>query len=160
MCKENCLLLSSSKDIVQLGCLAHARRKFFELKDIEPQLTEYPLDVIGNMYKVERGFKSGTISFEERKTKAEELQNNFKTWLEETYKTLLPASAIAKALKYSLNQWGKLTQYHKNENLQIDNNFSERCIKSVVIGRKNWASLSRLYRYSFKLMFTTHFAFG
>ena len=126
--------LSSSKDIVQLGCWAHARRKFFELKDVEPQLTEYPLDVIGEMYKVEKNFGSGVISFEERKTKAEELQKSFEKWLKKTYPTLLPASSIAKACKYSLNQWDKLTQYHKNESLQIDNNFSERCIKSVVIG--------------------------
>jgi transposase len=128
----------SDEGIIRMGCWAHARRKFYDLKDFEFELTKVPLDYIGDLFRIERNFFDGNISLEERINSAETVQKSLKTWLDTTYKTLLPASSIAKALKYSLNQWDKLTVYQYDKRLKIDNNFSERCIKSVVIGRKNW----------------------
>lgn len=50
----------------------------------------------------------------------------------------LPKSGIGKAVTYCLNQWDKLVSFLEDGRLEIDNNRSERSIKSVVIGRKAW----------------------
>ena len=39
---------------------------------------------------------------------------------------------------YAVNNWQTLTRYTEDGRLEIDNNRSERCIKPVVIGRKNY----------------------
>ncbi len=45
---------------------------------------------------------------------------------------------LGTAVTYSLNQWGKLAVFLQDGRLEIDNNHSERSIKPVVIGRKNF----------------------
>ncbi|OMF95265.1 hypothetical protein BK144_06975 [Paenibacillus sp. FSL R7-0273] len=51
---------------------------------------------------------------------------------------MLPKSKTGEAIRYCLNQWKKLTAFLEDGRLEIDNNRSERSIKPVVIGRKNW----------------------
>jgi hypothetical protein len=50
----------------------------------------------------------------------------------------LPRGALGEALGYTLNNWTALTRYTEASFLAIDNNHSERQIKQLVIGRKNW----------------------
>ncbi len=50
-----------------LGCMAHARRKFFEAQNNDRKRAEYALDQIGELYKIERKAKKEEKSFEERK---------------------------------------------------------------------------------------------
>jgi hypothetical protein len=54
---------------------------------------------------------------------------------------VLPRSALGEALGYTLNNWQALTRYTEAPFLAIDNNHSERHIKQLVIGRKNWMFL-------------------
>ncbi len=51
---------------------------------------------------------------------------------------MLPKSGLGEAIAYCLNQWDKLVAFLEDGRLEIDNNRSERSIKPVVIGRKNW----------------------
>ena len=57
-------------------------------------------------------------------------------WLEK--QDLLPKSLIGKAATYTRNQWTALRRYLDDGELSIDNNPSERTVKPVAIGRKNW----------------------
>lgn len=50
----------------------------------------------------------------------------------------LPRSPLGQAIGYTLNNWKVLTRYSEASFLTIDNNHSERPIKQLVIGRKNW----------------------
>jgi len=59
-----------------------------------------------------------------------------KIWLDE--QELLPKSLIGQAATYTRNQWDALERYLEDGDLSIDNNVSERCVKPVAIGRKNW----------------------
>ncbi len=52
--------------------------------------------------------------------------------------SVLPRSALGKAITYTLNNWKALRRYLEAPFLSIDNNHSERQIKQMVIGRKNW----------------------
>ncbi len=51
---------------------------------------------------------------------------------------VLPKSPTGKATTYALNQWEALTRYVEDPILEIDNNLSERTLRMVAIGRKNW----------------------
>jgi len=100
--------------------------------------TEKVLELIQGLFRVEALFKDGTLKQVQRQDMAEKIQSELWELLKQKQKILLPSSFIGKAITYALNQWPKLIEYQKNPILKIDNNFSERCIKTVVIGRKNW----------------------
>jgi transposase len=63
---------------------------------------------------------------------------SIKTWLDAEHKVVLPRSPMATAITYAQNQWQALTTYVTQGFLSIDNNASERALKRVAIGRKNW----------------------
>ncbi len=62
----------------------------------------------------------------------------FKEWLDEQAPKLLPKSAIAGAVRYALNQWQPLLAFTEDGSLPIDNNDTERDLRRLTIGRKNW----------------------
>ena len=45
---------------------------------------------------------------------------------------------LGQAVGYAHRQWEALNRYRENGILSIDNNLSERTLRMVVIGRKNW----------------------
>ena len=49
----------------------------------------------------------------------------------------LPKSLIGKAATYTRNQWQALNRYVQDGDLSIDNNFAERAMRPIAIGRKN-----------------------
>ena len=51
---------------------------------------------------------------------------------------LAARSPLGQAITYALNQWTALNAYMTQGFLNIDNNASERALKRVAIGRKNW----------------------
>lgn len=55
-----------------------------------------------------------------------------------TTQQVIASSPLSKAIKYTLGQWPKLIRYIDDGHLSIDNNRTERAIKPLVIGRKNW----------------------
>lgn len=61
-----------------------------------------------------------------------------KNWLELNLTTVLPKSAIGKAIAYMLGQWSKLEKYVTDGRLEIDNNLVENAIRPVALGRKNY----------------------
>ena len=64
--------------------------------------------------------------------------NTFKDWLIKSEQQVLSKTKLGEAILYTLNQCDRLTAYAQDGHLNIDNNRAERCIKSFVIGCKNW----------------------
>lgn len=60
----------------------------------------------------------------------------FAAWLEN--ESFLPKSLIGKAATYTRNQWAALNRYLEDGDLCFDNNFAERAMRPIAIGRKNW----------------------
>ena len=52
--------------------------------------------------------------------------------------TVVPGSALGKALYYLSSQWPKLTRYVEDGRYPIDNNACENSIRPFVVGRKGW----------------------
>ena len=49
-----------------------------------------------------------------------------------------PSSAYAKATRYVLNHWEALTRFLDDGRVSLDNNGTERALRSVAVGRKNY----------------------
>ena len=128
--------------ITQLNCMAHARRKFSEALSNDKDRATYVLAEIQKLYAIERHITdnafTGQDKLQYRKENAVPLLEQLGIWIQKAYSEVLPASAIGKALFYSLNRWDKLSLYSTNGILHIDNNPVENSIRPVAIGRKNY----------------------
>lgn len=135
-------IIYKSGDVIEVGCWAHARRKFTEIVYIakETGLADIAINYIGQLYEVERCAKH-LIPLQRkyfRRKHSKPILKRIHRWLRRQQKKTLPKSPIGKAIAYALNHWWALNNYLGNGILNIDNNTAERAIKTVVIGRKNW----------------------
>jgi len=128
-------------EAIEVGCFAHARRKFFKLMDTDARVA-YPLKLIGDLYKVERSADAQGLSGKERVAfrarRSTGVLTRLKNWLKTTAANEPPESALCKACAYSLNHWIALTRFLEDGELQLDNNLCELQIRSLAIGRKNY----------------------
>ncbi len=134
-----------TKSIVEVACMAHARRKFFEVAKASyvPGIATTALAYIGELYKIERQIKDiapmGKRAF--RKRKAKPILKYYKKWLLAQQARVLPKSPLGGAGTYTLNNWVALTRYLGNGILDIDNNKAERLMRPIAVGR-NYAEYS------------------
>lgn len=136
--------------IIEVGCWAHARRKFFDAKLTAPVPAHQALLRIKDLYAVEREVKKRLAAHPDdkdgavaerlalRQAKAVPVLDAFGIWLHEQQQRQLPKSPIGQALQYALNNWTALNRYAHDPRLEIDNNAAERALRSVVLGRNNW----------------------
>lgn len=135
-------LVGEVADLV--NCNAHARRKFEPISQGAKGkgLAKEAMRFFKELYKIEREAKNNKLTPEQRynlrQEKSKPLMDKFKTWLDELYPTVLPQSALGKAMSYCINLWFGLTRYIEDGRLEIDNNLTEQEIKPLVIARKNF----------------------
>jgi transposase len=139
--------LYKSGDIVEVGCMMHARRKFHEARTSDPQRSHQALAWISLLYDVERDAKKRqTADYEAfvafrhdlRNERSRPIFDKFHAWLEAELPKVLPKSPIGEAIQYALNHWEALKRPLEAGFLELDNGASERAFKPVAIGRKNW----------------------
>jgi len=129
-----------AQGVTEVACWAHARRKFYDAQDSDEARSAQMLTLIGQLYAVEREAKGAddAARLALRREKSLPVLAQIKTWLDAEQEIVLPRSPMAQAIGYALNQWNALTAYATQGFLAIDNNASERALKRVAIGRKNW----------------------
>jgi hypothetical protein len=127
--------------ITEVGCMAHARRKFFELHVAnKSQIAEQAIDLISQLYDIERETKELDVDQRQRirQTKAKPIADTLFKWMQLQRQKVTDGSATAKALDYTLKRWSALTRYIDDGQLPIDNNWIENQIRPIAIGRSNW----------------------
>lgn len=127
--------------ITEGGCMAHARRKFFDLHvSNKSEIAGQALQYIGQLYDVEREVKN--LHADERRqirqAQSKPLADALHQWMMLQRRQITDGSATAKALDYSLRRWGALTRFLDDGQLPIDNNWIENQIRPIAIGRGNW----------------------
>jgi transposase len=126
--------------IVDVGCWAHARRKFFEARGSSPEEAEEALGLIRRLYRVEVEAKEfepderAAIRREKSAPVLDAIRARLAAWKQDA----LPRSPLGQAIGYAQAQWSTLVRYLEDGDLEIDNNAVERAIRGVAIGRKNW----------------------
>jgi len=121
------------------NCWAHVYRKFEDAKNAEEKLADYAIGVIKSLFRIER-FAQTQSENERVKIRNQfslRLIERFKGWLDEQAEIAAP-TALADAVKYTLNNWIALTQFVDHGFLKIHNNDSENALRAVVKGRINW----------------------
>ena len=126
--------------IMEVGCWAHARRKFHDLQLAnQSQIAEQAVGQIAQIYAIERDAKH--LGHEERlrmrQDKSQPLVDTLYDWLSLNRQKVPEGSATAKAIDYSLRRWTALTQFLRDGQLPIDNNWVENQIRPIAIGRNN-----------------------
>ena len=133
--------LFRKEGIIEVGCWAHARRKFDEAASSRPKEATDILARIARLYhEVETPCKDMTP--EERQRYRQEhavplLAGIFEK-LEELKRQTIPSEPLRKAIDYALNQKKALCRYMEDGRLLPDNNLAENAIRPVAVGRKNW----------------------
>ena len=129
------------KDITPIACMAHARRYFVNAID-HPKLSAIAILFFKELYAVEEEARTNKITHEGRtdlrQEKSVPIMGRFREFLDNNRVGLLPASKIAKAFDYTLNNWQRLNVYLSDGEVEIDNNLIENSIRPLALGRKNW----------------------
>jgi transposase len=124
-------------------CLAHARRKFYDLQGCYEALAETVLELIGKVYANDKITKEQLMSDEERlayhKNNSLPVMEALKIYLEQYRKNHLaePNGSAGKAIKYLLERFEKFTCFTEHPGIPLDNNILEQALKIPIRNRKN-----------------------
>jgi transposase len=133
--------------LVQVGCMAHARRKFSEAlkgqgKNPRQGKALQGLAWIQHLYRIEKQARAQQLSPQARRIHRQQhaapVLAKMRAWLDANLPGVPPGTLTGKALNYLNNEWPKLIRYLEDGRLEIDNNLAENAIRPFVIGRKNW----------------------
>jgi transposase len=138
--------IEGSEDIVHIGCWAHARRKFMDVKRAmsngKAGSADVALSYIRKLYQVESEAAAAAMTLEQifdlRQEKAVPVMEEFKNWLYKRIQYTPPGGLLGKAMNYTLKRWESLVRYLHDGRLRPDNNLAENAIRPFVVGRKNW----------------------
>ena len=127
--------------VTEVGCLAHARRKFFDLHARgKSQIAEAALAQFGKVYDIEREIRNATADERRavRQQRTRPIVDALHQWMTLQRQKVPGNSATAKTLDYSLRKWQALTRFVNDGQLPVDNNWIENQIRPIAIGRNNW----------------------
>jgi transposase len=141
--------------VLEAGCFAHARRKFFELADIEGAArkksrgertgTIYPIALeavqrLDALFDIEREINglSTEARHAVRRERSAALMEALHAWLIAQLSRLSRNHDLAKAINYMLRRWPAFSRFLDDGRICITNNAAERALRCVPLGRKAW----------------------
>jgi hypothetical protein len=141
--------------VLEAGCFAHARRKFFELADVvraakrksrgEQAGLIYPIALeavqkLDALFDIERAAngKSAAERLAMRQELSVPLMADLHVWLHAQLARLSRNHDLAKAINYMLRRWDAFTRFLEDGRVCITNNAAERALRCVTLGRKSW----------------------
>lgn len=134
--------LATAKELKLLSCMAHARRYFEKALDNDHARASYAMEQFQKLYALEANIRAHNAVPKAikryRNRYAKPILNTFYDWLIAQQSQLLPKSAIAKAVGYTLRLWKHLIGYLEDGSYLIDNNKIENTIRPLALGRKNY----------------------
>lgn len=127
----------------RVGCMSHARRKFFQALESAGDEARGALDLIRALYEVEydaldRVPYDAAAHLALRQTRSAAVMWQLWGYLTRQQDRHLPKSPMGRAIAYMLGQWEPLTRFLGDERLRLDNNLSERQLRLIALGRKNY----------------------
>lgn len=139
-------LLRERPRVKRAGCWAHARRYFFEARGHDPDRALPILALIRELYAVEKDVRKAAKTRQEqaalalvlRESRSRDIVEQIEKKLEEYQDQVLPKSPMGEAVGYALGQWTELGRFLDDGAIPIDNNETERQLRTVAVGRNNW----------------------
>ena len=135
-------LFAQCPEIIEVGCMAHARRYFKEAMPTAAVVCAQVLAMIGQLYGIERSASDKHLDASARQRIRQEqsrpVLEKLHGYLNQQQARALPKSPLGSAIGYALRNWAALTRYTGDGRLKIDNNGAEQALRPIVLGRKNW----------------------
>ena len=124
------------------GCHAHLRRYFHEALPTAP-IAQQAIDLILELYRVEHEAKEQrivrtTAHLQLRQERAGPIRERLWLWLEQQQGLHPPKSPLGVAIRYAMGNWEALGRFLTDARIPLDNNASERALRRVALGRKNF----------------------
>ncbi|MCC6645713.1 MAG: IS66 family transposase, partial [Polyangiaceae bacterium] len=127
-------------ELMLVGCWAHCRRCFFEAAICKYAIGVEGVTRIGAMYHQDNKLKK--LPPVQRKAMRQQsvspLIDLFFEWARDAMRLAPTRTHAARALGYALNQEQELRRVLLDGRLPMDDTRSERALRKVVVGRKNW----------------------
>ncbi len=133
--------LIKDNQITEAACMAHARRKFFELFAAnKSHIAQAALEQFNAIYTIEAQLKDMPPDERRHRRRADikPLMDKLRQWLLDHKIKVPDGSGTLKAIDYSLKRWDALTTFLDDPHTPIDNNWVENQIRPIAVGRKNW----------------------
>lgn len=135
-------LARENRRLIPVGCWAHARRKFVEALEGQPNETTAIVNELRKIYMVERHARDESLSPNQRHELRQKISlpvvAALRPRLQGVQEKVLPQSPLGKAARYCLAEWEALSRYLIDGRLEIDNNLTENAIRPSAVGKKNW----------------------
>jgi len=127
--------------ITEAACWAHARRKFFEIAELQkaPVAVE-AVRRINELFAIEREIngKPPDDRIAVRQERSRPLVEDLRSWLISERRKLSSKHRLAKAADYMLKRWDAFARFLGDGRICLSNNAAERAVRGVAVGRKNW----------------------
>lgn len=128
--------------VVEAGCNAHGLRKFRDAIEADPVLATEGERWIAAMFDKDREGRdkglTGDALLAWRQAEIAPLAADFKRWIALVHPTTDPKTPLREATNYYANHWRPLTRFLRDPNLPMENNFAERGLRGLAVGRSNW----------------------
>jgi hypothetical protein len=124
----------------EVGCWSHARRKFWEAAVCKHRLGVEGLARINAIFAADKPLwklppaKRHAL----RQQYVRPLVDSFFEWAKATSAVTSERGLVATALGYAVRQEAPLRRFLEDGRLRLDNNGSERALRRIAVGRKNW----------------------
>ena len=130
----------------RVGCWAHLRRYFWRAQTTAPRESEWILNKITELYTVEylaaeKGILGTKKHLALRKMCSAPLIEELELYIEDEKAEHLPEGPMGKAITYATNNWKSLIHFLDDPQISLDNNLSERLLRIIALGRKNFLFL-------------------
>lgn len=148
--------VSEKNGITRAGCWAHARRAFRDVVEKHPKWAALPLLLINRLFALERAIRNRAKRLELGVEEVLELRRAVRArsskrlvdrimdllWELDAVPAIVPQSKLGKGIAYALNQEARLRVFLDDARVPVHNNDSERDLRHIIIGRKNWMTFA------------------
>lgn len=128
--------------VKHVACWAHVRRKFVDCEDFDPLRAREAIGWMRQLFALERFARARSLTASQirelRAERAPAILSGFYSWLGANQEQVPPRGGMGKAIAYALRRWEAMQTFLEDGRLELDNNRSERALRAVAVGRKNW----------------------
>ncbi len=143
MCDALAHNTSEEFETILANCMAHARRRFVDVRGSFPGECRTILEELGHVYHHDALARGQDLSPAERLAYHQEhsgpIMAGIQTWLAQQLDDHLvePNSGLGEAIRYMQRHWEKLTRFLHVAGAPLDNTICERTLKRAILHRKN-----------------------
>jgi hypothetical protein len=135
--------IEANTKITHAQCWVHTRRYFLAAQEGEPD-AERVLEHIAYLYRVEERITEQALSGEQKRRQRLETSkpvvDQLFAWCRGRVERgdLLPKDPLTTAIGYALKREHALRVFLEDPDVPLDNNHTERALRPIALGRKNW----------------------